>query len=225
MEPTPKSTESDGTATTPKSDLFAWCARHKIKPPVFALERTGSVFEGRAALALPDGSTLRTELHSATAKKPVEQVACAELLAIMARLFGPDMCPPRAPKRKQKMSPAARPSPEAIAAARAAAKERARLERQERLWKLLEGWSPSNAAEVLAALKHESYARSVRVHVANHRGGMMRIEACCERPDGSTVHLQPFWARTKEEGERVAAVQLVESIAQWAALRRPAPPR
>src|SRR5208283_1297398 len=122
--------------------------------------------------------------------KPMEQAACAELLATMARLFGPEMRPPRPPKKnKPKMSPAEKPSPEAIAAARAAAKERARLER---LRKLLEGWSPSNAGEVLAALKHESYARSVRVHVANHRGGMMLIEASCERPDGSTVHVQPF---------------------------------
>ena len=224
-EPTLKTPDKGGTDTTPKSDLFAWCSRHKIKPPVFELEYTRGVFEGRASLALPDGSALRTEVHTATAKKAVEQATCAELLAIMTRLFGPEMYPPRPPKKnKPKSSPAARPSPDAIAAARSAAKERARLERQERLRKVLEGWSRSNIAEVLAVLKHEGFARSVRIHVASQRGGMMLLEASCERPDGSTVHVQPFWTRTREEGERIAAVQLVESIAQCAAPSAPSSP-
>ena len=215
IEPTPTS--------TPKSELFAWCSRHKVKPPAFALVYSRGTFEGRGALTLPDGSTLRSEIHTTTAKKPIEQAACAELLAALARLFGPEMVPPRpVQKKRPKGAPAAKPSSQEIAANRAAAKEKARHERQERLRKLLEGWSQANAREVLAALKHESFARSVRVRVAAHRGGRMLIEASCERPDGATVHVPPFWATTKEEGEGTAAVELVESIARCAGRSSPA---
>lgn len=188
---------------------------------MFAFEHSRGTFEGRAALKLPDGATLTTELHTATAKKPVEQAASAELLAVMARLFGPEMVPPRPAKKKTKGPPVAKPPPEEIAAARAAAKEKARQERQERLQELLEGWSSANAREVLVALKHESFARTVRVRVAAHRGGRVLIEASCERPDGATVHVPPFWAATKEEGEGIAAAELVESIARCAARSTP----
>jgi hypothetical protein len=175
----------------------------------------GNGFEGRAQLKLPDGTLLASSAHLGRSHKTVEHAVCAELLALLERLLGPEMNLPPALPRAKKPKGVQRPSPEAMLAARELAKAQARRERQESLVRLLSTASSANVRETFTVLKARGYVRNVRIEVVAPRAGSraLMMEAQCIRPDGTTVHVMPFKAPSKAEGEAFATAQLLESVA------------
>ena len=186
---------------SPKSQVFEWCARHKVAPPAFEIAAIRDGFEGRAALKLPDGTTLTTSGHTERAKKPLAHALCGELFAALERLLGPESIPPRPPSRRRPKAkaPAAPPAPqespaEAAARAKAQAKGQAARERHEALRQLLGTVTQDNVRETFAVLKARTYVRSVRIRVTQQRGAnlqMARLRGArhsksCQRADGRT---------------------------------------
>ncbi len=209
--------------SSPKGKLFEWCAKSQVKPPTFAMDsEEGGGFRGRAQLKLPDGTVLTTEVHHARSKKLVEHAASDELLAVLARLLGPEMRPPRRqspaqPNVEASPSPPASspPLPVTVAEAKALVREQARREREAMLRGLLSTVSRTNARETLGVLKARGYVRNVRFEVIEQRGGgtSLVMQAQFVRPDGATVHVMPFTVPNKTAGEAFATAQILESVA------------
>lgn len=217
--PMPSVDEENGASATratpnasPKGNLFEWCSKTKVCVPVFMIASATTGFEGSAELTLPDRSKLSSGLHRAPGRKALEQTACAELLSLLRKILGPEMRPP-SPPRKTKKSRGG--GPDELAAARALAKEQARQKNEAILHRLLLSATPSNADETLQALKNRGHVRGVRIEVTaqRRRGALLIMQARCVRLDGSTVHVPPFEAPNRREGESVATEKILRSVA------------
>ena len=92
-------------------------------------------------------------------------------------------------------------------------------ERHEALRQLLAEVTQDNVRETFAVLKARTYVRSVRIRVTHQRRTRLQMEAQCVRPDGSTLHLMPFWTTNRAEGETLAMAQMLESIATSIGIR------
>ncbi len=222
--PTAEAAGPAKVSSSPKGEMFEWCAKHKLAPPTFQVTAVRDGFEGAAELQLPDGTKLTTNVQTARAKKLLEHAACADLLAALDRLLGPERIPPRRPSRRSRKDNTSAPAkpeetPEqARARAKALAKEQALRERQETILRLLATVTPATVRETFTVLKSRGYVRSVRIR-AEQWGVVYRMEAQCVRPDGSTVHLMPFKAPSRTDGETSAMAQMLESVATCVGMR------